>query len=128
MLDLKENRIVLDDSLRSMRIKESPMKSDENLLVEDRLEKGFLRLYEYLGGLLYIFGDAVERNNSDNVSMVAEIEITVSPEKKQVKLDRIFSEYGYDYENLMKRQLLHFASFYGFSFGLLDLNKRKRCA
>lgn len=127
-MDLKENEIVLDDSLRSMRIKESPMKSDENLLVEDWLEKGFLRLYEYMGGLLYIFSDDVEMNNSDNVAMVAELEVTVSPEKKQVKLDRIFSEYGYDYEDLMKSQLLHFASFYGFSFGLLDLNKRKRCA
>ena len=127
-MDLKENEIVLDDSLRSMRIKESPINSNENLLVEDRLERGFLRLYEYLGGLLYIFGDDVEKNNSDNVVMIAELEVTVSPEKKQVKLDRIFSEYGYDYENLMKRQLLHFASFYGFSFGLLDLNKRKRCA
>lgn len=125
---MKENKVVLDDSLRSMRIKESPMKSDENLLVEDRLEKGFLRLYEYMGGLLYIFGDDVEMNNSDNVAMVAELTVTIDSEKRSVRLGKVFDEFGYELAHLMIRQLIHFADFYGYSLSLLDLTKGKRCA
>lgn len=125
MTDVKKNNILQDDGLRLLRIRESPIKSEDNLLAIDWLEKGFLRLYEYWGGLLYIFGDDVEMNNCDNIALVAELEVTVSPEKKEVKIGRIFSEYGYNYEDLLKQQLMHFASYYGFSLGLLDLRKTK---
>lgn len=128
MIGVKENYILMDDSLRLKRIRESPIKSDENLLVEDWLEKGFLRLYEYMGGLLYILGDDVEMGNSDNVALVAELTVTIYNEKKVVKLGKVFNEYGYDYTHLMIRQLIHFADFYGYSLSLLDLTKRKRCA
>lgn len=125
---MKENEIVMDDGLRLMRIKESPIKSDENLLVEDWLEKGFLRLYEYMGGILYILGDDVEMNGVNNVALVAEITVIFNHEKKEVKLGKVFNEYGYDHTHLMIRQLIHFADFYGYSLSLLDLTKRKRCA
>lgn len=125
---MKENEIAMDDGLRLMRIKESPIKSDENLLVEDWLEKGFLRLYEYMGGILYILGDDVEMNGLNNVTLVAELTVTINNEKKEVKLGKVFNEYGYDHTHLMIRQLIHFADFYGYSLSLLDLTKRKRCA
>ncbi len=128
MMDTRKCNTMMDDSLRRMRIREGPIKSDENLLVEDQLKKGFLRLYEYTGGSIYISEDDIGMDYCNNAVLVAELEVTVRPEKKQVKPDRIFSEYGYSHEDLMKQQLLHFACFYGFSLGLLDLNKRKRCA
>lgn len=127
-MNIKKNNILMDDSLRLMRIKESPIKSEENLLVKDHLEKGFLRLYEYMGGLLYILGDDVEMNGFTNVALVAELTVTIDYEKKSVKLGRVFNEFGYDYTHLMIRQLIHFADFYGYSLSLLDLTKRKQCA
>lgn len=127
--DMKENNIVMDDSLRLMRIKKSPIKSDENLLIVDWLESGFLRLYEYTGGSIYILGDAPEISDCNNVAMVAELTVSLRPERKEVKIERIFSEFGYEYEVLMKSLLKHFADFYNYSIVLLDLRKEKRiCA
>lgn len=118
----------MDDSLRLMRIKKQPIQSDENLLIMDRLEKGFLRLYEYTDGSIYISGDVPELNLSNNTAMVAELTVSLIPERKEVKLDRMFSEYGYDFGDMLKGQLRHFADFYGYSIVLLDLRKpNKRC-
>lgn len=127
MICEKELNILKDDSLRLLRIRESPIKSEDNLLAIDWLEKGFLRLYEYMGGILYIFGDDVEINNCNNVALVAELTVTINHKKKEVQLSKIFNEFGYDYVHLMIRQLIHFADFYGYSISLLDLIKRKQC-
>lgn len=127
MICEKELNILKDDSLRLLRIRESPIKSEDNLLAIDWLEKGFLRLYEYMGGILYIFGDDVEINNCNNVALVAELTVTINHKKKEVQLSKIFNEFGYDYVHLMIRQLIHFADFYGYSISLLDLTKRKQC-
>lgn len=126
--EMPKNEIVMDDSLRLMRIKKSPIRSDENLLVVDWLERGFLRLYEYTGGSIYILGDAPEINDCNNVAMVAELTVSLRPERKEVKIERIFSEYGYGYDDLMKSQIKHFADFYDYSIVLLDLTKRMLCA
>lgn len=126
--EMPKNEIVMDDSLRLMRIKKSPIRSNENLLVVDWLERGFLRLYEYTGGSIYILGDAPEMDGCSNVAMVAELTVNIDQEKKTVKFGKVFNEFGYDYAHLMIRQLIHFADFYGYSISLLDLTKRKRCA
>lgn len=127
--EMPKNEIVMDDSLRLMRIKKSPIRSDENLLIVDWLERGFLRLYEYTGGSIYILGDVPdEMDGCGNVAMVAELTVSLRLERKEVKIEKIFSEYGYEYENLMKSQLKHFADFYDCSIVLLDLTKRMRCA
>lgn len=123
------NSILLDDSLRLMRIEEHPIKSDENLLIVDQLERGFLQLYEYMGGGLYISTETDEMNQCNNVALVAELTVTIRPEKREVRLNRIFNEFGYDYVHLMTCQLIHFADFYGFSLALLDLSKpNRKCA
>lgn len=127
-LKMDRNNTLMDDSLKPIRIKESPMKSEDSLLAEDCLEKGFLRLYEYMGGILYILGDDVEMNGLNNVTLVAELTVTINNKKKEVKLGKVFNEFGYDYTHLMIRQLIHFADFYGYSLLLLDMTKRKRCA
>ncbi len=119
----------MDDSLRLMRIGEHPIHSDENLLVIDWLEKGFLRLYEYTGGSIYISGDDAWANTDNNVAMVGELTVSLLPERKEVKLERIFSEFGYSFGDLLKGQLRHFADFYGYSIVLLDLRKPcRKCA
>lgn len=124
-----ENGIMMDDSLRLMRIKEHPIQSDENLQIVDQLERGFLRIYEYTGGSIYILGDDIEMNYCNNVALVAELTVTIRPEKREVRLNRIFNEFGYDYVHLMTCQLIHFADFYGFSLALLDLSKpNRKCA
>lgn len=128
MVDAKKSDILLDDSLRLIRIRGQPIHCNENLLVIDWLERGFLRLYEYTGGSIYISNDTFEMDGYSNVAMVAELIVSLRPERKEVKIERIFSEFGYEYENLMKSQLTYFADFYGYSIVLLDLIKRKRCA
>ncbi|MCM1259318.1 MAG: hypothetical protein NC307_15945 [Roseburia sp.] len=129
MKNIMENNLLMDDSLRLMRIKERPIHSDENLLVMDWLEKGFLRLYEYTGGSIYISGDAAGVNTDNNVAMVAELTVSLLPERKEVKLEKMFSEFGYGFGELLKDQLRHFADFYGYSIVLLDLSKPDRkCA
>lgn len=125
----KRNSILLNDNLRLMRIKEHPIQSDENLQIVDQLERGFLRIYEYMGGSIYILGDDIEMNYCNNVVLVAELTVTIRPEKKEVRLNRIFNEFGYDYVHLLTCQLIHFADFYGFSLALLDLSKpNRKCA
>ncbi len=127
MKDMIENKMLMDDSLRMMRIREQPIQSMDSLMVMDELEKGSLRLYEYLGGSTYISGDDVEVNICNNIALVAELSVMVIPERKEVKLNRMFSEFGYDFGGLLKSQLKHFADFYGYSIVLLDLRKTK-CA
>lgn len=128
MVEIK-NSTLLDDSLRLMRIKEHPIQSKENLFIVDQLERGFLRIYEYTGGSIYILGDDIEMNYCNNVALVAELTVTIRPEKKEVRLNRIFNEFGYDYVHLLTGQLIHFADFYGFSLALLDLSKpNRKCA
>lgn len=117
------NNLLMDESLRLMRIREHPIHSSENLLVVDRLEKGYLQLYEYMGGSLYISSETDGMDQSNNVALVAELKINIKGEKKEVGIDRIFNEFGYDYVHLMTCQLIHFAEFYGYSAALLDLGK-----
>ena len=125
----KNDSTLMSSNLRMMRIREHPIQCEENLLIADQLERGFLRIYEYTGGSIYIPMDAAEVDNCDNIALVAELTVTIRPEKKVVKPDRIFSEFGYALENVMRDQLIHFVNFYGYSFGLLDLRKRKQnCA
>ena len=81
-----------------------------------------------MGGSIYISNDTSEMDGYSNVAMVAELIVSLRPERKEVKIERIFSEFGFEYEDLMKSQLRHFADFYGYSIVLLDLTKKKRCA
>ncbi len=129
MGDWKKDDGKMDDSLRLMRIREQPIHSDENLLVIDWLEKGFLRIYEYTNGSIYISGDDVGVTATNNVAMVAELTVSLLPERKEIKLEKMFSEFGYGFGDMLKGQLKHFADFYGYSIVLLDLRKPDRkCA
>lgn len=122
----KENDLLMDESLRMMRIREQPIHSGENLLVVDQLERGFLRIYEYTGGSIYISSEMDGMSQCSNAALVAEIRISIRDERKEVGIKRIFNEYGYDYVHLLTCQLIHFADFYGYSAALLDLGKPNR--
>lgn len=119
----------MDDSLRMMRIREQPIQGRENLIIEDQLEKGYLRLYEYTGGSLYIPVETAGMDGCNDIAMVGELAVLIIPERKEVKLEKIFSEYGYEFGELLKDQLRHFADFYGYTIVLLDLRKPEwKCA
>ena len=123
--DEEQRNVLSDNNLRLMRIREQPIHSDESLLVVDQLERGFLRLYEYTGGSIYISEEDAEMIGGTNAVMVAELTVSLRPGKKEVKIDRIFNEFGYELGDLMKNQLLHFADFYGYTIVILDLSKEK---
>ena len=88
MEDEEQRNVLSDNNLRLMRIREQPIHSDESLLVVDQLERGFLRLYEYTGGSIYISEEDAEMIGGTNAVMVAELTVSLRPGKKEVKIDR----------------------------------------
>lgn len=112
------------DLARMMRINAHPIKTDDNLIVDDRLEQeGSIRLFEYAGGALYPPSVLSEQPNA---VIVAAAEITKN--ETGIKVKRLFREYGYDsLVCLLVDQLLHFADFHGYGdVEFLDLMKNNR--
>lgn len=107
-----------DVGTKMMRIKEKPIESGELVIVDDRLEsEGFLKLYEYVGGPVYL--DPLQE---DNMAEVAGISIARTNDA-EMQVDRIFCEYGHeDLVPELVEQARHFAEFYGYSF--LGLRKK----
>lgn len=109
-----------DNSLKELRIGEHPIRTEQNLVVNDMLEEtGTLRLYEYLGGTLYLGSDLRENNTAP----VAEMEIIKSC-KGELLVKRLTHGYGHEeLVHIMVNQALYFAEFYGTRVGFLDLQK-----
>lgn len=113
----------INDGMKWLRIKEHPFDASEgNMVVDDRLEtEGTLKIYEKLGGSIYLF---LPPSAMNNIVLVGEVEVKDLGEKK-LWMKRIFYEYGYDeLWNPLMEQLQHFAEFYGYALGALDLRKR----
>jgi len=105
-----EKNFITSDELREMRLKEHRIRREENLLIDDRLESGYLGIYEYIGGCLYLEPQFLED------LLIAGIEIIKSDEK-EVKLNSIFCKFGHEeMVPLMVKQIKHFADFYGYDF------------
>ena len=128
MLDyacIQENRKVLDENLKRMRIDECPLKCNDNILIMDRLERGFIRIYEYSGGAVDILDDSYGVQDCRNAPLVAWMSVFILPERKEIYLDSVHCEDGYDpYMSIIKTRVLHFADFYGMRFCILNLEKR----
>ena len=114
----------INDGMKWLRIKEHPFDvSEGNLVVDDKLEtEGKLRLYENVGGSIFLF---LEPSVMDNLALVAEVVVEEIGEKK-LWIKRISYEYGYDelWYPLMQ-QVQHFAEFYGCALAALDLRKKR---
>lgn len=123
MENTKIHNLVLDSSLKAMRIKEHPLEvSGRNLVVYDNLESdGNIKVYENFGGSLYL---DLEPFSVNNIALIAGIEIVDIGEKK-ICVKKIFYEYGHEeLFNSLVDAISHFADFYGFTFGFLDLRKK----
>lgn len=112
------------EDLRAMRIGRYPIQVEGNIIVDDRLEEeGFIRLYEYVGGIFYTPRNSYEMENSENTVLVGEISISVK--KKEMHINRLFCEYGYGFGHSLFQQVLFFADLYDLSISILNLKKRK---
>lgn len=110
---------------RMIRSSLHPVKTNANLIVDDRLEQeGCIRLFEYTGGALY---PPSVLSGQPNAVLVAAAEIT-RKETGGIKVKRLFCEFGYDsLACLIVDQLLHFADFHGYGdVEFLDLRKNNR--
>lgn len=122
----KEYGLPFSDCLRKQRISRYPLQVDENIIVYDRLEnEGTIRLYDYLGGVFYTPMDSYEMDHCKNAVLVAEIAISIREEEKEIHVDRLFCEYGYDFEHVLFRQVLALANLFNFRVSILNLKKLK---
>lgn len=112
-----------DENMRKLRLSEHKIDIAGNFFVEDDLKtKGTLKVYEYLGGPILMH---LKPSEMDNAVLVASITITTRNDLREIKLGKIFFEYGYDsLASPMLGQVSHFADFYGYSLVLLDLRKK----
>ena len=121
----KECRLPVCDSLRTMRIQMNPMDFGSNIFVEDMLEHGYIKLYEYLGGTFYLPANMEEMKHfQKNVVPIVGIKVLIKEEEQVVQVEKIYCEFGYEefIAQLMK-QILNFADFYGLRVSILDLRK-----
>lgn len=123
----KEYGLPFGDCLREIRLSRYPLKVDENIMVYDRLEsEGVIRLYEYLGGGFCIPLNLHEMEFCKNVVLVAEMSIVVRNETKEIQIERLFCEYGYEFEHELFKQVMVLANLFDFRVSVLKLDKCKK--
>lgn len=89
------------------------------------MEKRFIEIYEYFGGAVDFPNGLYDMQNCMNAPLVAWMSIAILPERKEVWLEDIDCNDGYDmYMALMKTRIMHFVDFYDMKFCLLDLIKK----
>ena len=115
-----ETNFITSNELKAMRIRQHPIAISDSLLVDDKLEEqGTIKIYEYIGGILYLEPGHLF---SENALLVAWISIKKSG--NCLKDGRVYHEFGYDeLEPLLKGQAEHFAEFYGYSMESMDYRK-----
>lgn len=115
-----ERNFITSGERRAERLREHRIQRRENLIIDDKLESGYLGIYDYIDGCLYLEPKFLED------LQVAGIEIARSGEK-EVKVKRVFC--GFGHEELiseMFKQLIHFGKFYGYNIAFLDLRKNRK--
>lgn len=125
----KEYSLPIEPSLKAMRIRMSPpvQLENENMFIVDTLEEsGIFRIMEHVGGTLCMPTDADNIGGcTTNVVSIAEVRVSVLPETKEVKVDRIIFEYGYEeLVHILMQRILFFANFYDCKVSILNLNKK----
>lgn len=106
---MKEYRLPISESFKKKRMQRCPLDCGDGILVNDQLEsEGFIKIYEYLGGTVYL--DEVQK--SPNVVPIAGISVKILEKEHMVQIDKIYCEFGYDefIPELMK-QIMNFADF-----------------
>lgn len=115
-----EKNFITSNELKEMRLNGHRLQLGGNLIVDDRLEsEGTIRISEYIGGCLYL---EPEHLFLENAPVVAGISISRSGEL--LVLRKVFCEYGHEgFIPLLMEEVGHFAEFYGYSLGFLNLKK-----
>ena len=127
MLDysyIQKNKEVLNDDQWHSRVAECPLECNDNILIEDRLEKGCIRIYDYTGGAIELPNSLHDMQDCKNAPLVAWMSVAILPKRKEVWLEDADCNYGYDmYMSLIVKRVLHFAKFYQMKFCISDLRK-----
>ncbi len=121
---IQENKGVLSDDQWSSRISKCPIVCDDSILIEDRLEKGFIRICDYTGGAIELPNGLHDMQDCKNAPLVAWMSVAILPKRKEVWFEDADCNYGYDmYMSLIVKRVLHFAKFYQMKFCISDLRK-----
>lgn len=121
---IQKNKGVLNDNQWHARVDECSLKCNDNIFIEDRLEKGFIRIYDYTGGAVDFPNGLYDMQGCMNAPLVAWMSVAILPEKKEVWLEDTGCNYGYEmYMSLITKRVLHFAKFYHMKFCISDLKK-----
>ena len=121
---IQKNKQALNDDQWHARIGECPLGCNDSILVEDRLEKGIIRIYDYTGGAVDLPVGLYDMEGCRNVPLVAWMSVAVLPGKKEVWFENARCNYGYEmYMSIIVKRVLHFAEFYNMRFCISDLGK-----
>lgn len=127
MLDysyIQKNKQVLNDDQWHERINDCSLKCNDIILVEDRLEKGFIKIYDPIGGAVDFPNGLYDMSNCMNAPLVAWASVAILLGRKEVWFEDAGCNYGYDmYMSLITKRVLHFAKFYQMKFCISDLRK-----
>lgn len=125
----KEYSLPIEPNLRAMRIKMSPpveLENENMFIVDDFESTGVIKIMEHISGTLCLPIEADKIGDcAANVVFLAEIRVSVLPDAKDVKVDSILYEYGYDeLVHILMQRVLFFANFYGYKVSILNLKKK----
>jgi len=121
---MKEYRLPISENFKQSRILRCPLDCGDGIMVNDQLESdGFIKIFEYLGGTVYL-SNAEEMNYfPNNVVPVAGISVSIRGEET-VQIDKIFCEFGHEgFIGKLVQQIINFADFYGLRVGIVDIRK-----
>lgn len=126
----KEYSLPIEPILRAMRIKMSPpaQLENENMFVVDDLESsGVIKIIEHISGTLCMPIEVDKMGGcTANDVLLAEIRVSVLIESKEIKIDRIIFEYGYDeLVHILIQRVLFFSDFYNCKVSILNLKKKQ---
>ena len=120
----KEHRLPISESLRKSRLQRCLLDYGDGILVDDRLESdGFIKIYECLGGTIYLSSTEEMNHFQNNVVPIAGISVSIR-DGQVVQIDKIFCEFGHQgFIGILLKQTMSFADFYGLRVSIVDIRK-----